>query len=821
MYPYFSGEISAVDPLHSKHQDNGKDTSSSMNELLEDLFPDLVGVSTHVSVNTESASRSSKKSFIESESLTKLSSSKSIDTKKSADTGYLVETSPMPFSLKRPFVEYEPLTTISSSKRVDTKKSADATYLVEASPVSCLSKQSSIEYIPVITISGAEKIDNKKMENTESASGKKILEAQQMFFLTYNMEAPNNSKKFVAPDELALPLSVCYSIQANIWNNKKIESIYDSAIKTIDIDNEFMLKKRILEEVGILIKKKGLDESCINISCTYSNIREYILGKISPYINNIIQVADVHMESGMSIQDVKSICISNKTFFHKLGESCKEVVEMVNKIHHEEFLPLVQTKIFFGVDKFIMLRDKETKTRISQALKLLVIATICNLQEKIVCAIKEFKEIDVLNGMFFMLHGIHISKSFMRNIMGICSIVDKEMSKKELLRESFDDYKELFDSLLIKLEHEVKTSIVFYEGKSITLNSSTVKLMTRYLLEDITYIYNNLYKKIKTLRIDSREYADSSRSWGLDIISSDKLYKLSLSKIKIDMGVFKNKINVIRFYVSELLNCFFSEIGEKDTISVKIRNGMSVENFRSAYLNNKEFFSKFDEFISKVNTMLANKEYSAVHKLIDKSKMALLLEKSGHAYNIDVLIADLITKNISNIPQKIADEIKLLPESQILVEFFSVFHNICIDNASLLKAKATFDSIKKKIINDTVLCNSMEAICNSIRTYDENIGNRRDHHYCTIVNTHIVDGGLSVSKYLRKLVKDQIDELKETLSKSIMTVSNGKVATANKKDEKKILNLLRSDMGAQSLKLYKNLCVEKSGIKNKSLPQLP
>ncbi|WP_092343188.1 hypothetical protein [Candidatus Ichthyocystis sparus] len=54
-----------------------------------------------------------------------------------------------------------------------------------------------------------------------------------------------------------------------------------------------------------ILRKFNIDKSSINLSVTYSNVRNYISDKIHPYLDNIIRVTDILISPGMSISYIK------------------------------------------------------------------------------------------------------------------------------------------------------------------------------------------------------------------------------------------------------------------------------------------------------------------------------------------------------------------------------------------------------------------------------------------------------------------------------------------------------------------------------------
>lgn len=287
------------------------------------------------------------------------------------------------------------------------------------------------------------------------------------------------NERLVMPKGL-MPVSKFYK-WADIRSTKITSSIYELAIEDITIDEKNLLKNSILEEFDNLINVKGFDKSAIDISLTYLNISKYILLNISPYIANIMRVADLVITPGMSITSIKHKCISNDAFFDKLHEYCKEIAKNINQNWNEKRLSMIQTYVYFGSGKHINTNiyniARAKRDRISMLLKYLVIDDINHLSRNIRSKIINFKQSDILKGIFTTMHGIYVTKSFMRDVVEIYTN-DILAAENKYLKVDYSFIRE-------KLEELVRPSVVLIEGTTLSPNKYTIESIVDYLLSDM------------------------------------------------------------------------------------------------------------------------------------------------------------------------------------------------------------------------------------------------------------------------------------------------------------------------------------------------
>lgn len=774
-YSLTMSDISETENITSDVSQDHK-TSSSVDSLLEDLFPDLVGVNPLRTTSTETfteqqhISRAKKRSFIENETLTTIPSPKKINIEATNDNAEYYGLQCMQKVGNYPSSAISQVIVLDSNLEIDTNKSASTS---KSYDLHC-----------------AEQFDD-----TPDISQEGTIE---------------NNLKFVMPKKLVV-LSSYHNTSIYLWNNKRVDSVYEYAVYKINVDENGELKNAILKEIDNVIKIKGFEESNINLSSTYLNIRKYILYKISPYIDDITRATDITINPGLSAKDVRDNYISNKDFFDKLSEQCSKIAKVVGEIPHEEFIPLIQGRIFFDSHNFLTLKHKNRKRRISPTVKNSIIDAISNLSNKIICEIKNFSSIDILKSIFFKFHGAYVTKKFMRNIMDIYSNISRKMVEDKPLKKNFEDYSKLISNALIQLKDIAETSTLLHGGKLLLPNKITAELMVKHLSRDINKVCHNLYCKLYNMEIDSILKASSSKSdkclscWDQGTIAHEGVYKYTTSTINIDVGNFGDIANN---YYSELINHFLNEIGEKTKVKMRPYHGMPIKELELAYTSNKEFFGKLRELVNAVNSRLEKHDDIVLYKFFEHNKK-LRSDKQSTINDI----SRFLINNISSIPMKIWTALKELPRYKLLGDFFSLFQDIYIDNASLLKVKEAFDITQEKVMNDPLLCESVERICDNICRYVDRIDIKRNHMFDAIIRSHCVAKKLSVFRHIKGIAGDQILELRKSLNGSIMTIHSDTIVIADERCERAILEKLRAHLTTKSLRLYKDFCIEKSSVK--------
>ncbi|WP_176695833.1 hypothetical protein, partial [Candidatus Ichthyocystis sparus] len=190
--------------------------------------------------------------------------------------------------------------------------------------------------------------------------------------------------------------------KTNILSAGNTSNIYECAIKKISIDNNFQFKDSVLEELVAYITIRGFTKSSINLSKTYSNVRKYVLDKISPYISDAITTTDVLIVPGMSLSDLVYSCVSNSLFFEKLSKNCEETVKNIKLIPSNYFSSIIQSCIYFDSPERLVITNK--KNKLCSSTKLLITETISNLPNNIIHEIKKFNPHEITDGLFVNIH---------------------------------------------------------------------------------------------------------------------------------------------------------------------------------------------------------------------------------------------------------------------------------------------------------------------------------------------------------------------------------------------------------------------------------
>uniref|UniRef100_UPI000B2AE8BB hypothetical protein n=1 Tax=Candidatus Ichthyocystis sparus TaxID=1561004 RepID=UPI000B2AE8BB len=165
----------------------------------------------------------------------------------------------------------------------------------------------------------------------------------------------------------------------NLCSTEFRSSIYEDAIKKIDIDSNEIFKNSVLEKIGRYITIRGLTKSSLNLSQTYSNISKYLLNKVSPYISDIMTTTCICITPGLHLSDIKNNCLSNNIFFERLSKRCKKIIESINVIPDDYFLNIIQSNIYFSAsERLAVARKRNKRKKFCSEVKLLIMDTIYN-----------------------------------------------------------------------------------------------------------------------------------------------------------------------------------------------------------------------------------------------------------------------------------------------------------------------------------------------------------------------------------------------------------------------------------------------------------
>ncbi|CUT17820.1 MULTISPECIES: hypothetical protein [Candidatus Ichthyocystis] len=669
-------------------------------------------------------------------------------------------------------------------------------------PTSGKNKCSIIENKPLTSIPKPKKKITSQNDSTAIHGGIDVVKIEDKLPTAAN--ASDNRLKNTMPEKL-IALSPHYSLSISICNDSEIGSVYEYAINKISIDDNNELRDEILKEVRTIINQKGFTESSIDLSPTHANIRKYIIHKFSPHINRIMRSTDILITPDMLIKNIPSYYILNKNFFDRLNEYSKKVEKLINEIHHEEFIPLIQGRIFFDSYNFLTLKRKNKRKRISSVIKILIVNTVSNLSNKIIHEINKFGPNDILRGIFFRFHGTYVTKSFVRKIVDFCNIINKKMMNDKPLNKGFIDYKTLIDNSMEKLEIAAKTSPILHEGKLFLPNKTTAELMIRYLSRDINKICHKMYCNLYSKEITPSRSAKNSESlsnWNLNEDPYEGVYKYTMSTIAIDVGNFGS---IVSDYYSELAGRLLNEIGDKLQLKIELNHGMTTKELELAYTSNEEFFSKLRELINLVTCRLRKHDDPVISRIIEytNNRKSILVKQTKYSAND---VSEFLIKNISILPQKIVNAIKSLPKCKLLGEFFYFFQDMYVDNKSILKVKETFGSIQEKLINDPLLCKCVGEICDNIFKYVTHIGIKKKRALDAMIRAHPVTKDLSVFTYIKKTVTNQ---LKNDMKGPIMIICDEKLVIADNKTENIIMDKFKTYLIIRSIRMYKKICFEK------------
>ncbi|CUT18281.1 MULTISPECIES: hypothetical protein [Candidatus Ichthyocystis] len=645
----------------------------------------------------------------------------------------------------------------------------------------------------------------------------------------------------------------------NLFSASNTSNIYEDAIKKIIIDNNCRFKNRALEELGSFITSRGFTNSYLNLSKTYSNVRKYVLDKVTPFINDAVTNADVLINPGMSLSDLAYNLLSNGTFFERLSKNCEEIVKGILSIPNHYFLRIVQSYVYLSATE--RLRINKKKKKLCPDVKLLIIETISNLPYNITHEIRKLNPNEIADRLFTNIHGVNLPKSLVRRLESIfnSSKIPGNKSRPNL---------NLLNCLFAKILSEIKTCPVLHKEKIFYLGKSTAKILSKYFLSDMYNIHDKIHKKISLHKhsIENTPESDYEKSsatnnddsmespllektilipqkklkWDTDLISPLNIYKSALLMIDIDKSDFecsfidkvrnypvvikyiseKEKINIdlsitydhVRKDILKKFSPFLKEIEEEIRAKIKPVNGMTVDKLRLAYVSNEEnFLDKLSEFCTKmINSINNSSNYTLTYmmqcvvSLGTETQKVIRLDKK-RKISLHKEIANLLIRNILNVPKVIVSMVKLIPNTKFIEEYFSNFYDIYVDNISLLKAKSVFDGVHKKVVNDCLLIKIADKISLDM------VNKKSTERYITpkIVNRYIACRELSTYKYIRKLIKEDIQTLKYKLVDPIMIIRNDKIEAADQKTRDKILINLESDLIETTIKSYHKLCTKK------------
>ncbi|WP_176695817.1 hypothetical protein, partial [Candidatus Ichthyocystis sparus] len=377
--------------------------------------------------------------------------------------------------------------------------------------------------------------------------------------------------------------------------------------------------------------------------------------------------------------------------------------------------------------------------------------------------------------------------------------------------------------------------------KELTLNKHTKDGISEsnYEKSSETNIHDNMKISLlkKSILITKTQ---KKLKWSHDLISTISLYKLALSRINIDKGDFecsfidkannyplvirhlnkKGKINIdlsitynnVKNYILETFSPFLKEIEEETRAKIKPTDGMTIDELILSYVSNEDFLDKLHKFCTKVIISIKNRSNTTLTDLIQYcvslgTEISKTIRMNKERKNLFLNeLENLLITNISNMPKIIAESIKLVPHANIINGCFSNFHDMYVDNESLLKTKLMFDAIPLKVINDPLLSKSVDKI--SLNRIDK-IRKQNLIKIRKIINMNSICKKLPIYNYIKKLVEKEFPTLKNRISDPILIIRNNKIETADQKTRNEIFNKLGSDLIEAAIISYNRLCIKK------------
>ncbi|CUT17817.1 MULTISPECIES: hypothetical protein [Candidatus Ichthyocystis] len=247
---------------------------------------------------------------------------------------------------------------------------------------------------------------------------------------------------------------------------------------------------------------------------------------------------------------------------------------------------------------------------------------------------------------------------------------------------------------------------------------------------------------------------------------------------------------------------------------IPILNGMSIDDIKGILAKNNDFFTKISEYCEQIQGMIENSGIDDI-SLIMQSKIKV---SSQHALSIpsskkrsdpfQKKIKEMLMRIASSLPQKILNEIENSSEISIRKWLFSECHGIYIYDKSIGEICNTIIKANELIINDFLLLSNIDDIAKTIT---------KRNYRCScvsVVGNHKLSTGKSVHSHINILSNQSLDQLRISLSKSLV-IHNRNVVSLDKKTIEKMARCLIVDLQNISLKSYSNTC--SSAAKNISL----
>lgn len=390
----------------------------------------------------------------------------------------------------------------------------------------------------------------------------------------YSIEAPtppcvsNQNPKLHDGEDGLMELYLLVSKSCSHWNPKSVGNNYCAylfAAEYIDVyDKEFeclvldKIRHHVIKSCGHSSESK-IQSIKVDVCETFSNAKKYLMRKITPHIIGIGSSQNVPISLGMSVEDIRSLLISNERFFHELSERCKQL--KTELLGCSDITGIVQRVIIFRFeDKYINLDVSPTEeytVLLINSMRKALVEHISYLPEKIRSIIENSSSNSIKDWLFSHCHGAYIYNQSLERVYNICSSIHKKILEDASLTESLtviaqkissqavignngrsryrkgvvkvlQSYKlkdtpilnyigSIADGSIYLLVKELSNSFVIYKDSVINLNASIAKKMAVHISKDIKIMSLRDYKKLcsdhsKSIAESRRKILDSSKS---------------------------------------------------------------------------------------------------------------------------------------------------------------------------------------------------------------------------------------------------------------------------------------------------------------------
>ncbi|CUT17842.1 putative coiled coil protein [Candidatus Ichthyocystis hellenicum] len=532
--------------------------------------------------------------------------------------------------------------------------------------------------------------------------------------------------KHVIPEGLKIVTNT-YSY-VDIYSTKLTTSLYEIAIREIEIDEEKHFSQSMLKEFNNEIKSSNTKQLCIAISNNYSSVRQYIERVFSPFIEKHLRTKEVVIFPGMSASDIKNKYTSNNFFFCELDKFCKQILEDVIKIDPEELIYMVKNSIEFISLNYLKEESQgitpDKKNRICVSLKKLIIDTINHLPDKIKLAIERFDSIDILMGAFVKIHGLYIDKSFVKNLVRTCKNSNSVMQEWSINADE--------PSLIEKELREILQKSVILSDTNIFLpNEHIVTSMLNHLLSDINNVscaenHNKKRSKSSSMTMKRLHHNDEKDN---EQICQNKLFKSDPLPIN-------EQNNVTELTTSS------HETG--DYIKTRRLMQLSVSHNRRNLYCNEYNYTMYEYAIKKI---VVDKNHSFRNDLLSALEI-------HHNVRISKKRANLLIGTYSTIKNYIMD--KLHP-----------YVDDIRDKDVIINAQMPISIIREKYVSNTVAFEKLEECCNKVIL---DIDNDPPETLLKLIKSRIgIGSGRTLDVDTDKMSDDSRNNIHDSLKKLIKT----------------------------------------------------